>query len=191
MAHARTIGKLEAIFCAPNSRLHYSTGDLGDAIVREHVRLRAEKFAIECVVHAAGIYGATIYPTETIDTNLSDVIELTYALETVLHKSPRPQIIAINSVAAFRPGPDEAVYAASKAGLHTFMQTFRYRQLSHVNPIRVLEIFPGAIKTAMCKGRPSYDKLMDTVEVAHVIVGAANTRLSSVCIDELHLSRRL
>jgi NAD(P)-dependent dehydrogenase (short-subunit alcohol dehydrogenase family) len=103
---------------------------------------------------------------------------------------PGSQIIHINSVAGRNLAPDEAIYSASKHAMAGFLRAFRFE--ARAKGIRVLDVFPGAIATPMCEGRPGFDRMMSPREVARTIhdITRYDTR-ATLQIEELHLGRML
>ncbi|GAC1348499.1 MAG: SDR family NAD(P)-dependent oxidoreductase [Myxococcales bacterium] len=69
-------------------------------------------------------------------------------------------VVAVASLAAFRGFPGNAAYCASKAALHTFMESVRVDLRG--SGVRALTIYPGFVKTAMtAKNKRSMPFLME------------------------------
>jgi NAD(P)-dependent dehydrogenase (short-subunit alcohol dehydrogenase family) len=83
---------------------------------------------------------------ELFATNLRAPFLLTRGLLPALRRA-RGDIVFVNSLGAFNPGPTIPAYAASKAALHALADSLR----AHINPdgVRVLSVFPGSSATAM------------------------------------------
>lgn len=127
--------------------------------------------------------------TSTLDafhSNATATIELIGLMWPVLVRT-HGRIIHINSIAGKNLSPEEAIYSASKHAMKGFLQAFRFEARDH--GVRVLDVFPGAIQTPMCKDRPGYDKMMDVRDTAYTIFTAATMDLPTAQIEELHIGR--
>ena len=148
-----------------------------------------EAEGLDLVIHNAG---SKPFPdgdavARTIITNLIAPILFTQQLWPAL-KQRKGMVVFINSLAGKAGGQGEAVYAASKAGLRGFAQSLQYEAVK--DGIRVLSVFPGAMRTPMCDARSDYDKLIDPAEVAGTILQLCNDQSSSMRITEVDICRR-
>ncbi len=84
-------------------------------------------------------------------TNLTAPIVLTRALLPHLLKSETPLVVNLVSALAFAPKDNAACYSATKAGLKMFSAGMR-AQFPRER-LRVLDIFPPLVATAMTAGR--------------------------------------
>lgn len=124
-----------------------------------------------------------------LNTNLTDTVSLVHRVYPYLLRAPGPKtIVLINSSAGVTSPIDEAVYSASKHGLAGFASVFRGEAARR--GVRVLEVFPGGIKTEMMAHRPDYDLLMDPKEMAHAIHTATISGADSLTVDRLTFGRR-
>jgi uncharacterized oxidoreductase len=82
-----------------------------------------------------------------IETNILGVLRVTAALLPVLRGQKDAVIMATTSNLAFVPRASFPAYCASKAFLHSWLQSLRY-QLRHV-PIEVLELAPPYVQTEL------------------------------------------
>lgn len=80
-----------------------------------------------------------------IQLNVSSLTELTYHLLPLLKKSNSGKILNVASTAAFQPGPNMAVYYASKAYVLSFSEALA-EELKE-DGINVTTLCPGATKT--------------------------------------------
>lgn len=82
-----------------------------------------------------------------VATNILGVLRVTAALLPVLKRQPNATIMATSSNLAFIPRADFPTYCASKAFLHSWLQSLRH-QLRHV-PVEVLELAPPYVQTEL------------------------------------------
>jgi NAD(P)-dependent dehydrogenase (short-subunit alcohol dehydrogenase family) len=151
------------------------------------------QYGVDLLIHNAGTRPDAVFMetddkqlSATIITNLMAPILLTKRLWGAL-KATSGMIVFINSLAGKCAGRNEAVYAASKYGLRGFAESLQYDAVK--DGLRVLSVFPGAMKTAMCNHREDYDKLIDPEEVATTIYQLCADR-PSLRVTEVDLCRR-
>ena len=82
-----------------------------------------------------------------VETNILGVLRITAALLPILKAQPDATIMATSSALAFVPRADFPTYCASKAFLHSWLQSLRH-QLRKV-PVEVLELSPPYVQTAL------------------------------------------
>jgi uncharacterized oxidoreductase len=82
-----------------------------------------------------------------VETNILGVLRVTAALLPILKDRPNATIIATSSNLAFVPRADFPAYCASKAFLHSWLQSLRH-QLRNV-PVEVLELAPPYVQTEL------------------------------------------
>ena len=90
-----------------------------------------------------------------VETNILGVLRVTAALLPVLKRRPDATIMATTSNLAFVPRADFPTYCASKAFLHSWLQSLRH-QLRHV-PVEVLELSPPYVQTELTGGHQASD----------------------------------
>lgn len=83
--------------------------------------------------------------------NLTSQLQLTLRLLPILQRNENAAILNTTSALAITPKSDAIVYCATKAALHSFTKGLRY-QLEDTN-VKVLEIMPPLVDTAMTAGR--------------------------------------
>jgi uncharacterized oxidoreductase len=82
-----------------------------------------------------------------VQTNILGVLRLTAALLPLLRRQADATIMATSSALAFVPRADFPAYCASKAFLHSWLQSLRH-QLRSV-PVEVLELSPPYVQTKL------------------------------------------
>jgi uncharacterized oxidoreductase len=82
-----------------------------------------------------------------IETNIVGVVKLTAALLPLLHRQPAATILTTTSGLAFVPRADFPTYCASKAFLHSWLQSLRH-QLRN-SAIEVIELAPPYVQTEL------------------------------------------
>ena len=83
----------------------------------------------------------------TIETNLMGPIRLTSALVEHLKQQESAAILIVSSVLGFTPMAMTAVYSSTKAALHSYAQSLRFK-LRHT-PVRVLEVIPPWVRAEL------------------------------------------
>jgi uncharacterized oxidoreductase len=85
--------------------------------------------------------------TSTVTTNLIGPIRLTGAFIEHLKQQDSASVLLVSSVLGFTPMSMTAVYCSSKAALHSYAQSLRYklRQTS----VEVLEVIPPWVRTEL------------------------------------------
>ena len=85
--------------------------------------------------------------SRTVTTNLMGPIRLTGALIEHMKKQESAAILIVSSVLGFTPMAMTAVYSSTKAALHSYSQSLRFK-LKHT-PVRVLEVIPPWVRTEL------------------------------------------
>lgn len=153
----------------------------------------AERRDIDILINNAGIYCNKPFSEmseddfrETIKTNLLAPMFLTRALWPALKKKSG-LIININSHAGKSGTNGETAYCASKHGLRGFSSALQFDATK--DGIRIIDVFLGAMKTDMTKGRENFDKLINPAEAAKAIFNLCEN-YQSLRITEIDISRR-
>jgi uncharacterized oxidoreductase len=109
--------------------------------------------------------------TSTVTTNLFGPIRLTSALIEHLKKQPKAAVIYNTSALAFVPLALTAVYSSTKAALHSYVLSQRYKLKG--TSVSVLEIAPPWVQTDLLnsKEEPRAMPLKDFIEETLKILG--------------------
>jgi len=131
---------------------------------------------INCLINNAGIYcGDGIM--DVSDQRIQEIINVNLVAPMLLSKylykhltltNQSGWIININSLAGKQPNYNESVYCASKFGLSGFGSSLSINQKN--SKIKVVDIYVGAMKTKMTENRLNYSDLMDSQQIASLIL---------------------
>ncbi|MEE9356498.1 MAG: SDR family oxidoreductase [Methylococcaceae bacterium] len=155
----------------------------------------AKRMDVDILINNAGIYLNKSFPDmtiaefkEVIDINLLAPIELTKAIWPIFQKKKSGIVININSMAGKQGSNGESAYCASKHGLRGFSSSLQFDATKH--NIRVIDVYPGGMRTDMTKDRANSEKLIDPCEVAQLIFKLCED-YPSMRITEIDLNRRI
>ena len=90
-----------------------------------------------------------------VETNILGVLRATAAFLPLLKAQPNATIMATSSNLAFVPRADFPAYCASKAFLHSWLQSLRH-QLRNI-PVEVLELAPPYVQTELTGAQQASD----------------------------------
>lgn len=149
----RAVRELEPSLCAVRC-------DVSERSQHAHLLAQARNAhgPIDVLVNNAGVQHRmdfTIDEPRAIDeevaTNLLAPLVLTDAVLPELLRRPRAAIVNVTSILALSPKASAPVYSATKSALRAFSRGLRW-QLEGTR-VRVLEIVPPLVDTAMTRGR--------------------------------------
>jgi short-subunit dehydrogenase len=149
-----------------------------------HSELKDIDLAIVC--SGMGDINASLdYAVErpTIDTN---VIGWTFVVDTlynIFEHQSHGHLVAITSAGGLRGEPMAPAYSASKAYQINYMEALRKKAYKRGNHIRVTDIRPGLIDTAMAKGEGLF-WVMPVEKVASQIIAAIRKEKSKAYITK-------
>jgi len=156
-------------------------GDINETLTRSQISDSLKKHNIDVFVNNASIYKKSLLTEHSeqdiikiITTNLISQILIIQRVCKWFQKKGSGLIINVNSIAGRQPAPEESIYAATKFGLRGFSQSLQVELIN--SNIKIVDIYPGAMKTDMTIDREDYDQLIDPLEVADIV---CNTVLSS------------
>ena len=121
-----------------------------------------------------------------VTTNLLGPIRMTSALIEHLKKQPSATVINVSSGLAFVPLASTAVYSATKAAIHSYTQSMRYRLKG--SSVRVLELIPPWVQTDLLnsKDEPRAMPLAAFIEEAVTVLG---TDAEEVLVERVKMLR--
>ena len=121
-----------------------------------------------------------------VTTNLLGPIRMTSALIGHLKKQPSATVINVSSGLAFVPLASTAVYSATKAAIHSYTQSMRYRLKG--SSVRVLELIPPWVQTDLLnsKDEPRAMPLAAFIEEAVTVLG---TDAEEVLVERVKMLR--
>lgn len=125
--------------------------------------------------------------TET-QVNLTAPLELTALFLDDLLAAPEAAIVNITSILSLEPKASAPVYSATKAGLRSFTRGLRYQLAGHPE-LRVVEVIPPVVDTAMTAGRGQAK--MAPGEVAEAVVEGIEAGREEIWVGRARLVRAL
>jgi len=162
----------------PNNNITVLSKDLtrSNAIKEVVDEIKAQDITVDVLINNAGfgLLGSfedlsIVKQLEMIQLNISSLTELTYHLLPDLKKSKSGKILNVASTAAFQPGPNMAVYYATKAFVLSFSEALA--EELRADSITVTTLCPGATKTnfssvAKVENTKMFSNAMSSEEVA-------------------------
>ena len=138
------------------------SGDLGNPSDLHHLinQIQTNHPDLNVLINNAGIQkNYQLIEEENFDheielelaVNLTAPIKLCSALLPILARQEQSAIVNVSSILALVPKQSAPVYCGSKAGLHIFTKALRYQLKG--SRVKVFEIIPPLVDTAMTKGR--------------------------------------
>lgn len=126
-----------------------------------------------------------------VETNILGVLRITAALLPLIKDKPHETLLATSSALAFVPRADFPTYCASKAFLHSWLQSLRH-QLRHI-PVEVLELSPPYVQTELTGAQQAQDArampLADFIAEVFGILEAGRTPRGEILLER-DFSRR-
>jgi len=168
---ARRADRLDALaarIAARGGRAHVVPTDMRrEEDVVGLVRVAAERCGgVDLLINNAGLgrraplsSGTTELWREMLDVNVLGVcVAIREAIRDMERRGVTGQIVNVSSMAGHRvPGPDSAVYAATKFAVRALTEGLRQELRARQSPIRVAAVSPGYVETefaAVFAGRP-------------------------------------
>ncbi len=159
-----------------------------DEIARAIEALRAELKDIDLAIVSSGTGNINVtldYIMErpTISTNVTG---WTFVIDTLYHIFERQgygHLVAITSAGGLRGEPMAPAYSASKAYQINYMEALRKKAFKSGGYIKVTDIRPGLVDTAMAKGEGLF-WVMPVEKVANQIITAIHKKKSKVYVTK-------
>lgn len=124
--------------------------------------------------------------TSTITTNLMGPIRLTGEFVEHLKKQESAAILIVSSVLGFTPMAMAAVYSSTKAALHSYAQSLRFRLRK--TSVRVLEIIPPWVRTELLNSSEE-PRAMPLDEFLHGTMDALATDANEIMVPQARFLR--
>jgi len=154
----------------------------------------AEKRDIDILINNAAIYCKKPFKEMTvieirrmIEVNLTAPIILTASIYHLFLKKRSGMIININSIAGKKTNELESLYCATKHGLRGFSASFQTE--ANRNNIQLIDVYLGAMNTAITKERADHNILIEPQEVARAIYNICKNH-ESLRITEVDILRK-
>jgi short-subunit dehydrogenase len=168
-------------------------GDIVKETTRYKLAVAAKAIDLDILINNVGIYDNALFTEMNPDMinrmlriNLIAPMLLTQMILPIFQKNKSGLIVNINSTAGKHGMAKESVYCAGKHGLRGFSQALGQEVAK--DGIKILDVFPGAMKTDMTKNRPDWENLMEPSEVAMAIFDACKN-YPTMKITELYIGR--
>jgi uncharacterized oxidoreductase len=122
----------------------------------------------------------------TVTTNLLGPIRMTAALVEHLKKQKASAIINVSSVLGFVPLAFAAVYSSTKAALHSYSQSLRYKLSG--SSVEVLELAPPWVQTDLLNSR-NEPRAMPLLEFIDETIKVLATNADEVLVERAKMLR--
>jgi short-subunit dehydrogenase len=173
-------------------------GDINDWTLSEPptintIAREAQAYKVDAFVSCAGEYTTKLLHEMSdaeiagmLNTNLVNTILLLKRIMRTMLSRRKGTIVVVNSLAGKYASANEAVYSASKFGLRGFVEAVR-SDYAKAN-VRILSVYPGAMRTPMAYHRNDWTKLLDPVNVAKLIVDLC-LKQKAMRLDDIEIRR--
>ncbi len=165
------------------------------------LRIREQFPSLNVLFNNAGIAGNEDLAADTIDfatshaiiqTNITGVLQLTSALLPALKRQPSATILTTTSGLAFVPRAVYPTYCATKAFLHSWLQSLRFQLRG--TKVEVLELAPPYVQTELGGPGQATDPaampLADYVAETMQLLEAADHAHGEVLVQRVQMLRR-
>ena len=124
------------------------------------------------VTHTYGLFGAEDayqHAAEEVAANYLSAVRLTHAFEPLLCGKTEPAFVITTSGAALVPDISNPTYSATKAALHSYVQSMRLTLARRQSPIKVFEIIAPLVDSPFAAAVDAPGKLPPAQVIAEVI----------------------
>lgn len=165
LAAARGAERLEAAARALPGLLTARSDLTREDDVRRLVSDAADRLGgLSILVNNAGVQFQDDYTAEDADTilahvdqeigvNLTGLVKLTALALPLLAREREAAVVNVSSLLAIAPKQRAPVYCATKAAVRSFTKALRYQVEDGAPSVRVFEVLPPLVDTAMTRGR--------------------------------------
>lgn len=174
--------------CSDPANTTLVSGDLREPETIQRLAASADLYSIRYLICSAGVYyqgpfeGNSDKQDRLISNNCAHIPLIHTCLPTLTRT--KGSIVHINSVAGKNLAPGEALYSASKHAMRAFLASFRFE--AREKGVRVLDAFPGAIKTPMlADDKPG----MNAAELADVLYNLIIHESTTLQIEDVTFGR--
>ena len=129
------------------------------------------------VTHTYGLFGAQDaywHAAIEVATNYLSTVRLTHVFEPLLSGKTEPAFVITTSGAALVPDISNPTYSATKAALHSYVQSMRLTLQRRQSPIKVFEILAPLVDSPFAAAVNAPGKLPPAQVVAEVIEALGN-----------------
>lgn len=120
---------------------------------------------------------AVAHAREEMTTNFISAVRLTHALEPRLAKTPEAAMIITTSGNAFAPDVGNPTYSATKAALHSYVQSMRLVLQRQQSTIRVFELMAPLVDSPFAEHVRSDGKVAPSEVITALIHGLEDDEL--------------
>jgi hypothetical protein len=168
---ARRRGRLEALAAEIGGAPHILVADLAKAGAAGSLiaELEAEGLSVGTLINNAGFGLAGKFAeqpldrlTEMIELNVRTLVELCYLVLPGMRERGAGAILNVASTAAFQPGPNMAVYYASKAFVLSFTEALHHELKG--TGIRVSALCPGPTESEFSEVAESHSPTLERMK---------------------------
>ena len=168
---ARRRGRLEALAAEIGGAPHILVADLAKAGAAASLiaELEAEGLSVGTLINNAGFGLAGRFAeqpldrlTEMIELNVRTLVELCHLVLPAMRERGQGAILNVASTAAFQPGPNMAVYYASKAFVLSFTEALHHELKG--TGIRVSALCPGPTESEFSEVADSHSPTLERMK---------------------------
>lgn len=114
---------------------------------------------------------------EEMNTNYLATLRLTQAFEPLLAQKPEAAMVVTGSGVAFGPDISVPTYSASKAAVHSLVQSLRLTLQRQRSPIKVFEMMAPLVDTPLAGPAPDEAKVPASVVIQALLQGLRDDEL--------------
>ena len=186
----RRTNLLDELRCQHPSNTYTATADITkqDEIEQAVQSLHKELGSIDLAIVCSGtgeINPSLDYDVEcpTLDTNVMGWTFVVDTLYNIFEQQGHGHLVSITSAGGLRGEPMAPAYSASKAYQINYMEALRKKAFKSGGHIKVTDIRPGLVDTAMAKGEGLF-WVMPVEKVANQIIAAIRKEKSKAYITK-------